>query len=112
VGVLGSFTQTPDMLEGEDEWINAYKELAGSDPGPYSPQAYDAVRVVAEAIKQADSTDGDKIVAALEAIDGLELFSGPLKFTPQHTLSAGGFVIVEVGPDGVFKLKVNPATDY
>jgi branched-chain amino acid transport system substrate-binding protein len=111
-GVLGTFTQTPDMLEGEDAWINDYKALAGSDPGPYATQAYDAVRVVAEAIKAADSTDGEAIVKALEGIDGLSLFSGPLKFTPEHTLSEGGFVIVEAGDGGVFGLKVNPATDY
>ncbi|MDR2348387.1 MAG: branched-chain amino acid ABC transporter substrate-binding protein [Bifidobacteriaceae bacterium] len=111
-GVVGTFTQTPDMLQGEDDWINAYKEMAGSDPGPYATQAYDAVRVVAEAIKNADSTDGEKIVEALEQISGFELFSGPLTFTPDHTLSAGGFVVVEIGDDGVFKLKANPATDY
>jgi branched-chain amino acid transport system substrate-binding protein len=111
-GVVGTFTQTPDMLEGQDQWISDYTALAGADPGPYSTQSYDAVRIVAEAIKNAGSTDGDKIVQALEAIDGFELFSGPLKFTPEHTLSAGGFVVVEVGEDGVFKLKANPATDY
>jgi branched-chain amino acid transport system substrate-binding protein len=111
-GVVGTFTQTPDMLEGQDQWISDYTELAGADPGPYSTQSYDAVRVVAEAIKNADSTDGEKIVAALEALDGFEMFSGPLKFTPDHTLSEGGFVIVEVADDGVFKLKANPATDY
>jgi branched-chain amino acid transport system substrate-binding protein len=111
-GVVGTFTQTLDMLEGVDAWISDYTELAGANPGPYSTQTYDAVRVVAEAIKQADSTDGDKIVEALEALDGFELFSGPLKFTADHTLSEGGFVVVEVGDDGVFKLKANPATDY
>ena len=39
-----------------------------------------------EAIKQADSTDGDKVIEALEAIDGFQMFSGPLKFTDEHTL--------------------------
>ena len=24
------------------------------------------------------------------------MFSGPLKFTPEHTLSSGGFVILEI----------------
>jgi branched-chain amino acid transport system substrate-binding protein len=112
VGILGTFTQTPDMLKGEDKWIDDYKTLTNSAPGPYSTQAYDAVRVVAEAIEAAGSTDGDAIVTALEAINGFELFSGPLKFTPEHTLTEGGFVIVEAGDGGVFSLKVNPATDY
>jgi branched-chain amino acid transport system substrate-binding protein len=111
-GVVGTFTQTPDMLQGQDQWLADYEALAGTAPGPYSTQAYDAVRVVAEAIKQAGSVEGDKIVAALEQIDGLELFSGPLKFTAEHTLSEGGHVVVEVTDSGEFKLKADPKTDY
>ncbi|MDR2380117.1 MAG: branched-chain amino acid ABC transporter substrate-binding protein [Bifidobacteriaceae bacterium] len=111
-GIVGTFTQTPDMLQGEDKWLADYSALAGAAPGPYTTQAYDAVRVVAEAIKNAGSTDGEKVVAALEAIDGFDLFSGPLKFTAEHTLSEGGFVVVEITDSGEFQLKANPATDY
>lgn len=104
--VVGTFTQTPDMLEGADKWIAAYTELAGAAPGPYSTQSYDAVRVMAEAIDQADSTDFDKVVAALEALDGFETLAGPLTFTDDHTLSGGGFVIVSIDPaSGAFVLK-------
>lgn len=104
-GVVGTFTQTPDMLEGADTWIKEYTEKFGAAPGPYSTQSYDAVRVVAEAMKNAGSTKGEDVIKALEAIDGFELFSGPLKFTDKRTLSEGGFVIVTVGPDGTFVLK-------
>lgn len=104
-GVLGTFTQTPDMLQGADAWISAYKDKFGAEPGPYSTQAYDAVRVAAEALRTAQTQDYEGYVAALNAIDGLQLFSGPLKFTPEGTLSSGGFVIVTVGPDGTFVLK-------
>jgi branched-chain amino acid transport system substrate-binding protein len=104
-GVEGTFTQTPDMLEGADEWITKYEELYGEGPGPYSTQAYDAVRVVAEGIEQAGGTESEALVEAIQNIDGLDLFSGPLKFTEEGTLSEGGFAIVEVGPDGAFVLK-------
>ncbi|MGO0576219.1 branched-chain amino acid ABC transporter substrate-binding protein [Ornithinimicrobium panacihumi] len=103
--VYGTFTKTPDMLEDADDWIAAYEEISGGDaPGPYSIQSYDAVRVVAEGIKKAGSTDGDAVNEAIAAIDGLELSSGPLKFTDEGTLTGGGFVIVTVGPDGNFVL--------
>ena len=36
------------------------------------------------------------IIKALEAIDGFPMFSGPLKFTPEHTLSSGGFLILVI----------------
>ena len=103
--VFATFTQTPDMLEGAETWVADYQERYDAEPGPYSTQAYDAVRVMAEAIGSAGSTDGDELIAALEAIDGLELFSGPLKFTPDHTLSAGGFAILKVAGDGTFILE-------
>jgi branched-chain amino acid transport system substrate-binding protein len=103
-GTYATMTQTPDTIEGAQGWIANYKQKFGAEPGPYSTQAYDAVRVAAEAIKNADSTDGDKIVTALEGISGFPLFSGPLKFTPQHTLTSGGFVILVV-KDGKFTLQ-------
>lgn len=103
--VFGTFTKTPDMLEGADDWIAGYKKISGGkEPGPYSIQSYDAVRVVAEGIKDAGTTEGDAVNKAIAAIDGLELSSGPLKFTDDRTLSGGGFVIVTVGPEGSFVL--------
>ena len=103
-GTYATMTQTPDTIQGAQNWIADYKRKFGTDPGPYSTQSYDAVRVAAEAIKNAGSTDGDKIVTALEGINGLQLFSGPLKFTPQHTLTSGGFVILVV-KNGKFVLQ-------
>lgn len=104
--VVGTFTQTPDMIEGADEWIADYEKLAGGKPGPYSTQSYDAVRVVAEAIDVAGGTDFDKVVAALEGLKDFETFAGPLTFTDDHTLSGGGFVIVGVDPaSGSFVLE-------
>ncbi|WP_405604121.1 branched-chain amino acid ABC transporter substrate-binding protein [Streptomyces sp. NBC_01410] len=95
-GVYATMTQTPETTPGAGSWIAAYKKKFGSEPGPYSTQSYDAVRVAAEAIKKAGSTDGDKIIKALEDLNGFDIFSGPLKFTDEHTLSNGGFVILGV----------------
>ncbi|RZU64084.1 branched-chain amino acid transport system substrate-binding protein [Microterricola gilva] len=103
--VVGTFTQTPDMLEGAGDWIASYTEAFGADPGPYSTQSYDAVRVMAEAISNAGSTETDAVVAALRELDGFPIFSGPLTFTEEGTLSEGGFAIVQIGPDGTFVLK-------
>lgn len=103
-GVLATMTQTPETIPGAEQWISDYEDKFGAEPGPYSTQSYDAVRVAAEAIEQAGSTDGDEVIAALEGIDGFELFSGPLTFTDQHTLSNGGFQILE-SSNGAFELK-------
>ncbi|MEV4382712.1 branched-chain amino acid ABC transporter substrate-binding protein [Streptosporangium sp. NPDC049644] len=98
-GLYATMTQTPDTLEGAEGWIDAYRKKYGAEPGPYSNQAYDAVRLAAEAVTKAGGTDGTKVIAALEAIDGFPMFSGPLKFTPEHTLANGGFQILVVKSD-------------
>ncbi|MEV5707563.1 branched-chain amino acid ABC transporter substrate-binding protein [Actinoallomurus sp. NPDC052274] len=103
-GAYATMTQTPDTIQGAENWIATYKQKFGADPGPYSTQSYDAVRVAAEAIKKAGGTDGDKLATALEGINGLQLFSGPLKFTDRHTLTSGGFVILVV-KNGKFVLQ-------
>ncbi|MEP7034657.1 MAG: branched-chain amino acid ABC transporter substrate-binding protein [Dermatophilaceae bacterium] len=102
-GVFATMTQTPDTLKGAEKWIANYTAAFSSAPGPYSTQSYDAVRLAAEAINKAGSTKGDDIIKALNAIDGFSMFSGPLKFTPEHTLSSGGFVILVI-KDGKFVL--------
>ncbi len=103
-GILATMTQTPDTIEGAEDWISDYEAEFGGEPGPYSTQSYDAVRLAAEAIKEAGSTDGDKVIDALEGIDGFEMFSGPLTFTEEHTLSSGGFQILS-SQDGAFVLE-------
>lgn len=104
--VVGTFTQTPDMIEGADKWIADYEELAGDPPGPYSTQAYDAVRVMAQAIEDAGDTEFDNVVAGLEGLTDFDTFAGPLTFTDTQTLSGGGFVIVSIDPaTGAFVLK-------
>ena len=95
-GVFATMTQTPDTLKGADKWIANYKAKFNAEPGPYSTQAYDAVRLAAKAIDDAGGTKGGDIIKALTAINGFAMFSGPLKFTPQHTLSSGGFVILVI----------------
>lgn len=98
-GVFATMTQTPQTIPGGDAWIKSYEDKFGGEPGPYSTQAYDAVRVAAEAVKKAGSTDGEAVIKALEEIDGFEIFSGSLKFTPEHTLTEGGFDILVVQGD-------------
>jgi branched-chain amino acid transport system substrate-binding protein len=96
-GVFATMTQTPKFIPGSEDWISKYKAKFKSEPGPYSTQSYDAVRVAAEAITKANSTDGKAIMAALDGMDGgFSLFSGPLKFTSDRTLQDGGFVILVV----------------
>ena len=93
-GVYATMTPTPNTIEGAESWIEDYEAAFGEEPKPYSTQSYDAVRLAAAAIESAGSTETDDVIAALEATDGFDAFSGPLSFTPEHTLASGGFVIL------------------
>lgn len=103
-GVYATMTETVETLPNAQKWVQDFKNTFHTAPGPYSAQSYDAVRVAAEGIKMAKSTDGAKISKALEQINGFQIFSGPLRFTQDHTLAKGGFQILEV-KNGQFALK-------
>jgi branched-chain amino acid transport system substrate-binding protein len=104
--VFGTFTRTPDMLQGGEAWATAYKGVSGGkDPGPYSMQTYEAVKVMAKAMGDAGSTDYTKVTAALKALKDFPLLSGNLTFADDGSRVGGGFVIVSpTGTDGAFVL--------
>lgn len=104
--VVATFTKTPDMLEGAESWVADYEKLAGAAPGPYSIQTYDAVKVMAQAIEDAGTTDIAKVASALQALNEFPTLTGPLTFTEQRTRQGGGFVIVIADPNaGAFVLE-------
>ena len=105
-GVYATMTPTPNTIKGAEGWIADYKKAFGEDPKPYSTQSYDAVRLAAAAIKAAGDTKTDDVIKALEAVKDFKAFSGPLSFTPEHTLASGGFVIL-VMKGGDFQLYDN-----
>ncbi|KUF07882.1 branched-chain amino acid ABC transporter substrate-binding protein [Leucobacter sp. G161] len=103
--VFGTFTRTPDMLEGGDKWVAAYTELAKADPGPYSMQTYEAVKVIAAAMEEAGGTDAEAVNGALAGMKGFPLLSGDLTFAADGSREGGGFVIVSpTGEKGAFIL--------
>lgn len=102
-GVFATMTPTPNTIKGAETWIANYKKEFGDDPKPYSTQSYDAVRLAAAAITAAGNTKTADVIKALEGIKGFKAFSGPLSFTPEHTLASGGFVIL-VMKNGDFQL--------
>lgn len=51
------------------KFVENYKNKFGQDPGAFSVLAYDSVYIIAEAIKNAGSTDSDAIKDALKSLD-------------------------------------------
>lgn len=97
VGVLG-----PDLPEGELKQVvmdtaTPFEQKNGYYPPQFAFDANTAMQVLAEAIKNAGSTDREKIRTALESTS-LTTPSGTLEFTPSkhHGLSLEDIAIVTV----------------
>lgn len=79
-GFLFSTAPLAQFLTGAEDFLNAYQEAYGTAPGPYSVYEYDAVRIVAQAIEDAGSTDPAAITEALHAIEDYEGITGTITF--------------------------------
>ncbi len=91
------------------EFVANYKKKYGTDPDALAVLAYDAANVLADAIKRAGDTNGDKIRAALENVKDFAALSGKTSIDPKTHNPIKSAVILEI-KDGknVFKAKIEP----
>jgi branched-chain amino acid transport system substrate-binding protein len=68
-GAMMTTAPLAQFLSSATGYVNAYTAAYGTGPGPYSSYEYDAVGVLAQAMKNAHSTAASKIIAALRAIN-------------------------------------------
>ena len=102
---------TPKRKAFIDSYVKAYSPPGGRIPSPVSAaQGYDSIYLLADAIKQAGSTDGPKVLAALEnlndKIDGVVTsYNKPFSKTDHEAIKMGVPVIGEVKGGHVVKSK-------
>ncbi|MFB6362958.1 branched-chain amino acid ABC transporter substrate-binding protein [Paenibacillus elgii] len=84
-----------EFLPEAKKFIDDYKAKFSQEPGPYSALQYDGIKVMADAIKRAGSTDKKAITEALAKSD-LKTLTGQVSFTPQGTLKKSNFVVLQV----------------
>jgi len=68
-GAMMTTAPLAQFLSSATAYVSAYTAAYGTGPGPYSSYEYDAVGVLAQAIKDAGSTAASKIIAALRTIN-------------------------------------------
>ncbi|MFW6146810.1 MAG: ABC transporter substrate-binding protein [Thermodesulfobacteriota bacterium] len=81
-----------------DKFAKAYEGKFGEPPEVYCDTTYDAVWVVAEAIKKAGTYNGKAIRDAMQTIE-LEGASGPISFNKTCDRASGTFELWEVEKD-------------
>ena len=93
---------TPKRKAFIDAYVKAYNPPGGRIPSPVSAaQGYDSIYILADAIKQAGSTEGPKVLAALEnlneKVDGVVTsYSKPFSKTDHEAIKMGVPVFGEV----------------
>lgn len=102
--IVGAFSDTPEMheiagpaLEGamfydiydvssptpeNRAFVASYRRRFGTDPEPYAPQGYDALRILAKAVETTHSTNPLDLAYAIRYMNRYEGANGPYKFDP------------------------------
>ncbi|GLI07508.1 branched chain amino acid ABC transporter substrate-binding protein [Paenibacillus tyrfis] len=99
-GTFITNSPTAEFLPDAKKFLDDYKGKFSQEPGPYSALQYDGIKVIADAIKRAGSTDKKAITEALAKTD-VKTLTGQVSFTPQGTLTKSNFVVLQV-KEGTF----------
>lgn len=92
------------------DFVEKYKQRYSATPDALAALAYDAARVLADAIKRAGTTDGPALRDAIAATKGFEGVTGEINLGPDRNPVGKTLVIVEVkGGQLTLKAKVDPA---
>lgn len=99
-GTFLTFSPDPENIPSAKEFIEKYRAKYG-EPGPYSIYAYDATNILFEAMAQAGSTEGPKVIEKLRLLE----FPGALgnvRFDEKGDVMGSPYV-VWITEGGVFR---------
>jgi branched-chain amino acid transport system substrate-binding protein len=97
-GVYGLTLPLAQFEPRATAWAARFKEAHGREPGPFTMQGYDAVRLALNAIQRAGSLDRyaiRKAIATTRPAD-IELLSGPAQFNPDGTQIDPTFILLQI----------------
>ncbi len=103
--VYTGFAADPEGATGKTlEFINKYQEKYGELPDMFAAQGYDAVMLIADAIKAAESADPAKFKETLRQTTNWEGVSGTITFGPDREPIKSPVYLLEV-KDGGWAIK-------
>lgn len=91
------------------EFVKAYTAKSGSAPASLVAQGYDAMMILADAITRANSTDRDKVRAALADTKNYKAVTGDITIDPQRNATKSAVVLQIKGSDFAYKQTVAPS---
>jgi branched-chain amino acid transport system substrate-binding protein len=102
-GVYCFSNPTVDYLPAAKDFHANYKKTFNQEPDAYAALAYDGMKLMADAINRAGSTDKDAIIKALGETTSFTGIAGPVSFTDKNTLARSNFVTL-IAKDGKWML--------
>lgn len=97
-GVYGITLPLAQFEPKAKSWADKYRASYGHEPGPFTMQAYDSVRLALNAIGRAGSVDREAVRQAIAGTTpaDIELLSGPAEFGPDGTQPNPTFVLLQI----------------
>ncbi|MEV4414821.1 branched-chain amino acid ABC transporter substrate-binding protein [Catellatospora sp. NPDC049609] len=104
-GVYGITLPLAQFEPRATQWAAKYRASYGHEPGPFTMQAYDAVRLSLNAIQRAGTVDREAVRQAIAGTTpaDIELLSGPARFQANGTQPNPTFVLLQI-KNGEFAL--------
>ena len=96
-GLLITATPNAEFIEGAEAFTTEYKQTYNNlAPGPFSALSYNAVNLLADALKRANSTERDAIKKALKETKDFTALGQTISFNAQNTLDTSNFAVLKV----------------
>ncbi len=103
-----NFYSNEDTSPASRAFVEAYKKEYNQVPDSMAAMGYDAAYLLVDAIKRANSTEGEKIREALVATQGFKSVSGDMNLTSTHDAIRSAVIIELQDGKQVYKETVKP----
>ena len=105
---FSSLYSPEDSSDINKNFVAAYEKAYGQKPDVFAALSYDSALLVAEAIKNAGSTEPAKISEAMAKINGFSGVSGSVTFDDKHNPVKSAVILEYKDSAQSLKTKINP----
>lgn len=105
---FSSLYSPEDSSDINKNFVAAYEKAYGQKPDVFAALSYDSALLVAEAIKNASSTEPAKISEAMAKINGFSGVSGSVTFDDKHNPVKSAVILEYKDGAQSLKTKINP----
>ena len=105
---FSSLYSPDDSSDINKNFVAAYEKAYGQKPDVFAALSYDSALLVAEAIKNAGSTEPAKISEAMAKINGFSGVSGSVTFDDKHNPVKSAVILEYKDGAQSLKTKINP----